>query len=161
MAKMVLSEKGMKMLIALEGERLTAYKDIAGIWTIGVGHTGKVDNVSIHAGMSITVEKSRALLGEDLNAFIDCVNRCIHQPLTQCQFDALVIFAFNIGCSAFSTSSAVKRINAGEPVVRVVERIAVWNKATTSQGKAISPGLVNRRNAEIELYTRGEYVGIS
>lgn len=35
---------------------------------------------------------------------------------------------------------------------------AVWNKATTSQGKAISPGLVNRRNAEIELYPKLAYL---
>lgn len=161
MAEMTLSDKGIAMLVALEGEELTAYKDIAGIWTIGVGHTGEVDGKPISKGLKISQEKSRQLLALDLQAFEYTVNHYVKKPLTQHQFDALVIFAFNVGRGAFVSSSALKRINAGEPVDRVIERIAVWNKITLNGKKVISKGLVNRRNAEIALYARGEYVGIA
>lgn len=161
MEEMILSEKGIAMLIALEGEKLTAYQDVAGIWTIGVGHTGLVDGKPISRGMKITQAQSRGLLKADLRAFEHTVNHIIKVRLTQAQFDALVIFAFNIGQAAFANSSAVHRINLGEPVERVVERIAVWNKITVNGKKTVSKGLVNRRNAEIALYSRGEYVGIS
>lgn len=161
MAKMILSDKGIAMLVSLEGEELTAYKDIADIWTIGVGHTGEVNGNPITQGLTITKEQSRALLKSDLKAFEYTVNHYVRVALTQSQFDALVIFAFNIGRGAFVSSSALKRINAGEPVERVIERIAVWNKITLNGKKVVSKGLVNRRNAEIALYARGEYVGIS
>jgi lysozyme len=36
--------------------RLTAYQDIKGIWTVGVGHTGK----DVHPGLKITEEQAVA-----------------------------------------------------------------------------------------------------
>lgn len=41
---MNMSKQGIDFLIREEGERLCAYRDIVGIWTIGVGHTGWVDD---------------------------------------------------------------------------------------------------------------------
>ena len=37
---MKISEKGIEFIIKEEGEVLKAYKCPAGVWTIGVGHTG-------------------------------------------------------------------------------------------------------------------------
>ena len=45
------SEQGVKMITAFEGIEEKAYKCPSGVWTIGVGHTGKVDGSPINAGM--------------------------------------------------------------------------------------------------------------
>ena len=60
------SERGIEMIVAFEGIELTAYRCPAGIWTIGVGHTGSVDGEAIYAGMSITREKALDILQSDL-----------------------------------------------------------------------------------------------
>ena len=46
------SENGLSFIRREEGERLMAYADVIGVWTIGVGHTGTVDGISITKGMT-------------------------------------------------------------------------------------------------------------
>lgn len=36
---MKVSDKGLALIKEFEGCKLTAYKDIVGVWTIGYGHT--------------------------------------------------------------------------------------------------------------------------
>ncbi len=53
-----------------EGKRLAAYKDTAGVWTIGIGHTGH----DVHEGLVITDERCEQLYNNDcLTARIACV----------------------------------------------------------------------------------------
>ena len=59
---MKISDKGLEALIAEEGEVLRAYKDTAGIWTIGVGLTKASGVIDPKPGMTITKEQSRTLL---------------------------------------------------------------------------------------------------
>ena len=74
--------------------------------------------------------------------------------LTQNQFDALVIFVFNIGINSFKNSSVVKIINGEKTNYKGLEDAwKAWNK---SQGRVMQ-GLNNRRNAEYKLYTQGIY----
>lgn len=94
---MNMSKQGIDFLIREEGERLCAYRDIVGIWTIGVGHTGWVDDKRVCEGMRISQEKSREILLADLRRFERAVNNEVVLPLSQHQFDALVSLAFNIG----------------------------------------------------------------
>ena len=51
---------------AWEGCKLVAYKCPAGIWTIGVGHTGP----DVHEGDEITYAQSRELLRKDIEAVV-------------------------------------------------------------------------------------------
>ena len=44
---MNISEKGLNLVKEFEGCYLNAYKCPAGVWTIGYGHTGSVDNKKI------------------------------------------------------------------------------------------------------------------
>ena len=53
------SDKGLQFIRREEGERLTAYADIIGVWTIGVGHTGTVDGKPVAKGMVISSDKSQ------------------------------------------------------------------------------------------------------
>lgn len=145
---MKISDKGIEFLIKEEGGiKLKAYKCQAGIWTIGVGHTGK----DVKEGMEITKEKAIELLKGDLRRFENVVNKSIKYPIEQHKFDALVSLAFNIGCAAFSNSTVVKKINMGAKMCEVEEAWKMWRKG----GGKVLPVLVARRGREINLY-RGE-----
>ena len=109
---MKISEKGLEFIIKEEGEVLTTYTCPAGVWTIGVGHTGK----DVKAGMKITKEQSREFLKNDLIRFENSVNRSVKVNLPQNQFDALVSFAFNVGTGAFETSTLLNKINVSAPI---------------------------------------------
>lgn len=142
------SDKGIKFIINEEGGiRLKAYKCQAGILTIEVGHTGK----DVKEGMEITKEKAIELLKSDLRRFENTVNKSIKVTLKQHEFDALISLAFNIGASAFSKSTLVKRINAGSDMKDVEEAWKMWRKG----GGKVLPILVRRREREVKMY-KGE-----
>lgn len=126
-----------------EGCRLIAYRDPAGIWTIGYGHTGP----DVKPGMQITQEQADRLLMGDLARFEFAVDRAVKVPLTDNQFGALVSFAFNVGAAAFDKSTLLKRLNQGN-YSAVPGELARWNRAG---GKQLA-GLVNRRAAEAVLW---------
>lgn len=140
---MKISDKGIEFLIKEEGEVLHAYRCAAGVWTIGVGHTGGVT-----PNMKITKEQSRQLLKSDLCRFEKAVNETIKHPLLQYQFDALVSFAFNVGAPAFKGSTLAKKINANAPWSEIRAEFLRWNKA----GGKVLTGLTSRRKREAKLY---------
>lgn len=144
---MRISENGIEFIRQLEGEKLTAYPDIVGIWTIGVGHTGFVDGKPVARGMAITKEKSKELLTADLKRFESAVNDAVQVTLTQNQFDALVSLAFNIGEGAFVRSTLVNKLNAGDKK-GAAEQFLVWKNA----GGRVSQGLLNRRQKEKAMF---------
>ena len=98
----------------------------------------------------ITQAEAERLLRGDLNRFEDAVNRIIKVQLTQHEFDAIVSFAFNVGAGALEHSTFARRMNAGEskPLCFQQEFIKWVNG---SNGPL--PGLVRRREAEVELAT--------
>ena len=144
---MRISENGIEFIRQLEGEKLTAYPDIVGIWTIGVGHTGFVDGKPVARGMAITKEKSKELLTADLKRFESAVNDAVKVTLTQNQFDALVSLAFNIGEGALARSTLVNKLNAGDKK-GAAEQFLVWKNA----GGRVSQGLLNRRQKEKAMF---------
>lgn len=138
------SNKGINLIKEFEGCKLTAYKCPAGVWTIGYGHTGKVDGKAICGRTKITSAKATALLKSDLAAFEKAVESCKYLTFkpNQNQFDALVSFAFN--CGTDSLTILVKNRSAKV----VSEKLLLYNKAN---GKVLT-GLVNRRKAEKVLF---------
>ncbi|WP_256843248.1 lysozyme [Rodentibacter rarus] len=144
---MKISERGISHIIRDEGERLTAYQDIVGIWTIGVGHTGFVDGKPVAKGMTISKEKSREILKADLARFENAINASVNVPLKQNQFDALVSLAFNIGEGAFRRSTLLRKLNAGD-YNGASQQFLVWKNA----GGRVSQGLLNRRKREKALF---------
>lgn len=146
---MKISHKGEEFIVREEDEHLTAYQDIVGVWTIGVGHTGFVDDRRISKGMTITKEKSREILNSDLKRFERAVNQ-VKVSLTQNQYDALVSLAFNIGEGAFLKSTLFKKLNQGD-YQGASEQILAWRY---SGGR---PVLLRRRKREKALFDRGVY----
>ncbi|MDY4594133.1 MAG: lysozyme [[Pasteurella] aerogenes] len=144
---MKISERGINFIKSEEGERLTAYQDIVGVWTIGVGHTGYVDNKPVSKGMKISQDKSRELLLKDLRRFEKTINDSVKVPLKQNQYDALVSLAFNIGEGAFARSTLVRKLNALDYQGASVQFL-VWKNA----GGRVSKGLLNRRKREKGMF---------
>lgn len=142
------SKEGMELIKSFEGCRLKAYQDVAGIWTIGYGHTGNVQ-----PGMSITQEQAETFLRADLKKFEQCINRCVAVPLTQNMFDALVSFTYNVGTGALQRSTLLRKLNRGD-TEGAAEEFNKWVRA----GKKVYPGLVHRRRKEQELFLKQELI---
>lgn len=104
------SEKGLKVLMLREGFKHKAYQDTKGIWTIGVGHTGP----EVQEGLVWTDEQVLAAFAADVKWAEDCVNKFVKAKLTQNQFDALVSFVFNIGCTRFPISTVCRQLNIND-----------------------------------------------
>lgn len=144
---MKISDKGLRFIRREEGERLTAYADIVGVWTIGVGHTGVVDGKPVTKGMTITTDKSQELLINDLAKFENAINQLVKVPLKQYEFDALVSLVFNIGVGAFSRSTLLRKLNAND-FKGASEQFLVWKNAG---GRPVQ-GLLNRRKREKDMF---------
>jgi lysozyme len=136
------SPEGIELIKRFEGLRLHAYVCSGGKFTIGYGHT-----FGVCAGDSCTEEDAHEYLAEDVAKFEECVNRFVTVPLTQGEFDALVSFAFNLGCGALSGSTLLKKLNAGDKDGAADEFLR-WTKAG---GRELT-GLVLRREAEREVF---------
>tara|TARA_R100001510_G_C7597280_1_gene164981 strand:- start:126 stop:857 length:732 start_codon:yes stop_codon:yes gene_type:complete len=149
------SEAGVSLVKKFEGLHkqtsegdVRAYRCPAGRWTLGWGHCK-----GVKSGMRATVEECEKFLQEDLNEAGAMVNRFVHVPLSQQQFDALASFVFNIGGGAnFQTSTLLKKLNKGQ-YDDVPEQIMRWNKARVDGVLTPLKGLTRRRTAEAALFS--------
>jgi lysozyme len=139
------SDKGVALIKAHEGKRLSSYRCPGGVWTVGYGHTTAAGHPTVVPGMRITEREAEEILRRDLSRFEDRVNKLVKVPLTQGQFDALVSFDFNTG--ALHSSSLLKKLNAGNHAA-VPAQFMRWTKG----GGRELPGLVRRRRDEAELW---------
>ena len=138
------SDAGFQMTKAFEGLRLTAYQDVAGVWTIGYGHTG----TQATPGNTITELEAEVLLRTDLAAAVTCINRAVNVPIAQHQLDALVDFCFNAGRGNLLSSTLLRLINLGD-FTHAAAQFPLWVHA----GGEVVPGLVRRRHAEAALFS--------
>jgi lysozyme len=80
-----------------EGFSPTAYKDQAGVWTIGYGTT-KINGVPVKPTDTITQENAKALaLEQAVNEYSTFADKLGETPLTPNQFTALNSFEYNLG----------------------------------------------------------------
>ena len=144
---MSVSNKGVDLICEFEGKRLAAYDDGVGVWTIGFGTIKYPNGVRVKKGDTCTLEQAKEYMRHDLIEFEYTVNSSVKVPLNQNQFDALVSLAYNIGSSAFKSSTLVKKLNTGD-YQGAADQFNVWINAG---GKRMQ-GLVNRRDKEKLLF---------
>ena len=133
------SKSALDQIAKYEGIRLKAYKCPAGVWTIGVGHTGGVTE-----GMTITNDQAMAFFAEDIKASERAVEK-LGMELTQGQFDALVSFCYNCG------AGNLKKLCTGRTKKQIADAIPLYNKG----GGKVLAGLVKRRAWERGLFADG------
>ncbi|MBS1520279.1 MAG: lysozyme [Bacteroidetes bacterium] len=151
---MRLSENGIALIKSFEGLRLNAYRDVAGVWTIGYGSTRYHDGKTVKPGDKLSDEtQASALLANTLGEYVDAVNSGVQVQLTQNQFDALVSFTYNEGTGALKNSTLLKKLNSGDYQGASVQFL-LWNKITDPQSgeKVVSSTLNTRRIEESKLF---------
>lgn len=141
---MKISKDGLDLIKEFEGLRLEAYLCASGVPTIGWGHTSNVQ-----MGDKITEEEAEKYLLQDLESFEQCVNTWVNVKISQSEFDALVSFSFNVGCTALSTSTLLRKLNDKFPRKEVANEFDRWVKGV---GGVTLEGLVRRREAEKQLF---------
>lgn len=159
------STKGVNLLKSIEKFRSKPYNDQTGAeittWlegaTIGYGHL-ITESDWTKFSVSITETDALTLFETDLIPYTQNVKKNVKVALTQQQFDALVIFVFNIGGSNFKSSSVLKLINDPTALTSYPNLESAWKAWNKSQG-VVSNGLINRRNSEWNIYTKGIYKG--
>lgn len=145
-------EAALDIVAKFEGCELTAYRDIVGVLTIGYGSTGP----HVKPGMKITKSEARNLLRADMKIAAQRVNAKIPgvvNDLTDNQYAALLSFVFNLGSGnpAKPEWTIWKRLRA-----RQFEQIPLeFMKFVNAGGKKVK-GLVNRRTAEVQLWSTDE-----
>jgi lysozyme len=141
-----INQAGLALVKADEGLRLKSYRDVAGIWTIGYGHTPAEE------GQSITEAEAEGLLIHDLGSAETAVAAALGPvAATDNQYSAMVSLAFNIGNGAFRGSSVLRMHLAGQPD-QAANAFLLWDKAHVDGELVIVPGLLRRRQEERALY---------
>lgn len=136
--------EGLRLIKNYEGFRERAYLCPAGVWTIGYGHTGGVNE-----GDTVTREEAERLLRSDLRHAEGAVSRLIRVPLTDNEFSALVSFVYNCGAGALQTSTMRAHLNGGRRLAAADE---FWRWCQAGGRKL--PGLVRRRADERALFLK-------
>ena len=138
-ASLALSASALVGIAVHEGYRETAYRPVPGdVPTIGFGTTEGVK-------MGDSIEPVQALVRKlaDVQKFEGALKRCVRVPLHQHEYDAFLSLAYNIGPSAFCSSTLVRKLNAGDYAQACAE-ILRWDKFKGQQLR----GLTLRRQAE-------------
>lgn len=144
------STAGIAALVADEGEVLKAYRDVVGVWTIGVGLTAASGLITPKAGMTITRAESRRLLALALEKKYEPSVRAMLPKATQAEFDGALSFHYNTG--AIRKASWVPAFIARQ-LASAGSRFKSWNKA----GGKVIRGLTLRREREWKLISLGIY----
>jgi lysozyme len=133
----------------VEGCKLTASPDVAGHMDAGYGH----DDASLTAGHAVTQAQADAWLAEDLNTaaqrLAGVVDEAVILDLTDNQYAALISFVFNLG--AKPEWSLWKLLNA-----RDYDHVPEQMMRFVYAGGVKVQGLVNRRAAEVRLWSTAE-----
>ncbi|CAA67646.1 morphogenesis protein [Bacillus phage B103] len=151
---MNISQAGINLIKSFEGLRTKAYKAVPTekYYTIGYGHYGS----DVHPCQVISEEKAEKLLRDDVQEFVDGVDKLLKVDVTQSQFDALVSFAYNVGLGALKSSTLLQYLNAGN-FQKAANEFLKWNKS----GGKVYNGLVKRREQERTLFLTGESKNVS
>ena len=126
------------LIAKYEGFRATVYVCPGGKKTIGYGFT---DSTLIAKG-TITRQEADRLLGKEVRTRLAKLRKMV-TGLTPKQEAAAVSLMYNIGETAFTNSTFLKKLKAKD-MTSARSEIKRWNK---SNGKELA-GLTKRRNAE-------------
>ncbi len=137
------NQLGIQLVKDFEGCKLTAYRDVGGLLTIGYGHTGP----DVKDGLEWTQEQADLVFNKDLGKIEAQVDHLTPTTINENQFSALVSFTYNLGSKRLQNSTLLKLLFEND-FEGAAKEFLKWDKAA---GK-IDEGLQRRRIAEQELF---------
>lgn len=137
-----INSEGLNIIKECEGLKLEAILCLVGVPVIGYSSIR-----GVRLGQTITEKDAEVLLLKDLQKFEAMVDRLVNVPLSNNQFSALVSFVFNVGYSAFKSSTLLTRLNQGD-YEGAGDQFLRWDNAN---GK-FWPELNRRRQLERALF---------
>jgi lysozyme len=141
-AGLALSASAFVAILLHEGYSDKTYIPVPGdVPTIGFGTTEGVRD-----GDTITPPKAVEKALRDVTKFEGAIKKCVKVPLYQYEYDAYVSFAYNVGPTAFCSSTLVKKLNT-EDYEGACNELSRWAYAG---GKKLK-GLEVSREAERKL----------
>lgn len=146
---MKINAAGLTIIKEFEGLRLESYQDIAGVWTIGYGHT-----LGVEPDQQITELIADGLLDDDLERVETILTRELERfHLSENEFSALGSLCFNVGCmAAVKPNFKIYKALAARDKAAAADAILLWDKGTINGVKQSIPGLTRRRQAERALF---------
>ncbi len=139
LASLTLSAAALVGLALSEGYTDRAVQPLPGDkWTVGFGTTE-----GVKAGDTIAPPKALERKLRDVQNFEGALKQCVTAPLAQHEYDAYVSLAYNIGSTAFCSSTLVRLLNAGD-YAGACQQILRWDKF---KGQPVR-GLTVRRERE-------------
>ena len=145
--KLILGSVGLVAALGLwEGRLFLPYKDIVGVWTVCAGITGP----EVIPGRRYSLNECNQLETKAIKEHQEGLLQCLKAPVSQETFDALSLFAYNVGVAGACRSTAVRLINEGN-LSGGCEALLMWSKA----GGQFVKGLWNRRVFERDLCMKG------
>ncbi|WP_340615104.1 lysozyme [Xenorhabdus thailandensis] len=97
-----------------EGNRLSAYRDAGGVWTICRGIT-RIEGVPVRRGMTLTTQQCDELNRIEAQRAIEWVKANIKVPLTEPQIAGIASFCpYNIGPGKCFSSTFYRKLNSGD-----------------------------------------------
>ena len=133
-----------------EGYRDKAYKDSAGVWTIGYGRTTNPDGSPIKAGQTTNQRAEDKWLTERATSERQAVAKFSKEKgygWGDQQIDAMASFRYNLGPGGFNQLTE----GGNRGTEEIINMLPEYNKA----GGKVSEGLAKRRQAELDLFTKG------
>ena len=150
---MTTSKGGIEFIKRFEGLRLQAYRDSAGIWTIGYGSTFYPDGIKVKAGNAITKKQADEMFLRMLTDFERKVKHRITRELKQNEFDAAVSFCYNAGTGYRDKKGKYVEYKIWENINNKDEHIKeYWETLAITAGGKVLKGLEKRRAAEVAMY---------
>jgi lysozyme len=148
------SKNFFSLLVMFEGLETKAYKDSAGIPTIGIGTIRYPNGTRVKMGDKCTIDQAYEYAQHDINKKVGTINGLlIGVDVNQNQFDAICSLVYNVGEGAFASSRTLKQIKKDRNNFDAIEPEWMgFNKQTVNGKKEVVRGLTNRRKKEFQLY---------
>lgn len=146
-----ISQEGIDFIKSFEGVRLRSYADAGGTFTIGWGSTRYVTGKPVGYNETITLEAANVLLYTKLNDNDVRIAELVKVPLSQNEWDAVADFEYNLGDGALAGSTFLRILNTGD-FLGAAPHLLAWDEVTVNGTKHVSPDLLKRRQAEMQLF---------
>lgn len=151
-----MSDQGIALLKQFEGFRAKPYWDVSQ-WSVGYGTRCPEDKRALWTEVGITEREAEGLLFTYVNKFGAALDSFIEKyklNLNQHQYDALMLFTYNVGSGWMNQSGLLRTaVINGAKGNDFIYPFVLWCKAD----RVFSNGLIERRLAEANLYLNGVY----